>query len=243
MKYEHFGLSLQGRRQINEDSFTIFLTNENVLIVGVADGMGGHRGGKAASTLTIKLVEKLFKNKPLIDLSDTKIEKEIIWIVREIQKKLILFSEKNAELDDMGTTLNLCVFIKKKVFTLNIGDSRTSQFTRKDIIQITEDHNLAALAAKDKTLARYKGFTNYLTSSLGPKKETKVDMFITLLNKQGYILLTTDGVHNFVSSSEIVNVFREIPDLESKVKKILLLAYENNSNDNMTLVLVKYDNS
>lgn len=232
-----------GRRKSNEDNLLSFVNDEGVLIVAIADGMGGHKGGEIASSLVIKYIKRIFKSINLKNLPDEEVQKRIILSIRTIQKKLISLAEKDERLIDMGTTLNMNVFLDSKMYTLNIGDSRTSQFTKKEIKRITEDHNLATLALKSPSLSKYKNYTNYLTSSLGPNKESKVDMFITTLNKWGYIIMTSDGVHNFVNSSEFIKILKpKNKALEDKTNSIIKLAYENNSNDNMTIILVRYDN-
>ncbi len=242
MKYIYTGKSEKGRRENNEDNFLIFNTNEGVLVAVVADGMGGHKSGEVASILSVKYVKKIFTTLPLLGFSEEEIQKRIIMSVRSIQKKLIRLADQDERLLDMGTTLNINVFVGDKMFTLNIGDSRTSQFTKKDIVRITEDHNLATLALKSKALEKYKNYTNYLTSSLGPKKEAKADMFVTKLNKRGYMIITSDGVHNFLNSQEIIKIFKSrSKTLEAKVDSLINESYENNSNDNMTAVVVKYD--
>lgn len=243
MKYSFGGASSIGRRKENQDSFKIFYTKEKFLVSVVADGMGGHDGGSFASKLAVKFIENFFKSIKLVELSDKEIEKQLIFSIKKLHEKFKLSAIKKPELEDMGTTLNLNVFIKNNLYTINIGDSRSSQFISREIIQISLDHNLAFLARNDKNLDKFKGYTNYLTSSLGPKKETKLDIFLTKLNRKGYIIITTDGVHNFLSAGEIIKVLKNKNlNIDEKVETILRGAYQNNSNDNMTCVLVKYEN-
>ena len=45
-------------RQHNEDNGGIFINSEGVHLAIVADGMGGHRAGDVASTMTIDMIKE-----------------------------------------------------------------------------------------------------------------------------------------------------------------------------------------
>ena len=238
-KIKVYGKTDKGIRKNNEDSFAAFSTPDST-VVAVADGMGGHIGGKTASKSTVVSVEEFLKGVEFTKLNDSEVSKTMINAVRQVQKNLKAMAEKDSELADMGTTLNLNVFAGKKLFTLNIGDSRCSHFSKKKLVQISEDHNLASLAQQGKIDKKYLDHTNYLTSSLGPNKETKVDFFVTELSKAGKVIVSSDGVHQFVSEIELTNILKSKMDLETKTSEAVRVASENKSNDNMTIVVVEY---
>lgn len=240
-KIEYFGNSEIGRRPKNEDSFIVFVNKHGFTIAVVADGMGGHKGGATCSKAVVRMCKRELRNVNFGAMSDEEIKKKLLVTVRVFQKDLIKVSEEYPELSDMGSTLNMNIFVGKKMYTVNIGDSRTQSFVKKDIVKITEDHNLATLAEKDERYAHYKGQTNMLISSLGPNKNTKADLFVTdLESKKGYILMTTDGVHNSISEISWMKILKNSKPLHEKVNRVIKTAYENGSNDNMTFVLVEY---
>ena len=55
-----------GGRKENEDSAAI-LTGKNGLLAVVADGLGGHGGGKTASRAAVHVMETCFKKDPSLD--------------------------------------------------------------------------------------------------------------------------------------------------------------------------------
>ena len=238
---EYYGYTDQGIRTENQDNFTVFKNKYDFLIAAVADGMGGHEGGKYASTVTIKLIEYIFKNIDFGKKSDQEIQDFLLEAISKIQNYLIQETEEKDLPRDMGTTLNLDLFVKNKIFTLNIGDSRTIHYTKKNIVQISEDHNLSTLAKKDPNFAKFEKYSNYLTSALGPKKDSKVDIFITPLEKIGMIIITSDGVHNHISKEEIIKILKNKEVLKNKVEAIVNKALFNKSTDNATSVVVKYE--
>lgn len=242
-KIEYAGESKVGRRPKNEDSFIAFKNDYNVLIAVVADGMGGHKGGATCSKAVVKLCKREFKSVDFFSMDEDEIKKTLMTGVRTFQKDLKRVGEEHPELADMGSTLNMNLFIGKKMFTVNIGDSRTQSFIKKEIVKISEDHNLATLAEKDERYAHYKGQTNMLISSLGPNKNTKADLFVTELDsKRGYIMMSSDGVHNFISDISWMKIVKSSSKtLKDKVERVINTAYDNGSNDNMTFILIKYE--
>lgn len=242
-KIEYYGASEIGRRERNEDSFHVFHNSKEFLVAVIADGMGGHKGGETASKSVIKMVKKEFAEIDFGIISEEEIKKTLLNIVRKFQKKLKRIGEEYPEFMDMGSTMNLNVFVGNKIYTINIGDSRTQSFVKRHLIKITEDHNLGTLAEKDERYAHYKGQNNMLTSSLGPNKKTTADLFVTELeSKKGYILMTTDGVHNYVSDSFLIKTVKSSrKKIEQKVNKVIKASFEKGSNDNMTFILIRYE--
>lgn len=242
-KLDYYGASEVGRRPKNEDSFTIFRNNFRFLIAVIADGMGGHKGGSTCSKAVIKLCKRELMNVNFAEMSENEIRKKLMFTVRIFQKDLKRIGEEFPKLADMGSTLNMNIFVGNKVFTVNIGDSRTQSFIKKSIRKISEDHNLATLAEKDERYAHYKGQTNMLISSLGPNKNTKADLFVTDLDtKKGYIMMTSDGVHNCISEIAWIKIVKQSSKtVEEKVRKVIKTAYDNGSNDNMSFILIKYE--
>ncbi|BDV02550.1 MAG: protein phosphatase [Candidatus Hepatoplasma vulgare] len=241
IRYKYAGLTRQGIRNENQDDFIIFDTKNKYIVAAVADGMGGHLDGKLASKMTIELVKKIFYNIDFNNLSDVEIQNLLITYMKDIQSFLNEEVEKRDLSFDMGTTLNLNIFYGNKLFTINIGDSRATLWEKNHHFQISEDHNLAQLAKKNDAFKKYSNFTNYLTSALGPRRDSKVDIYVTLLDKKGYIIITSDGVHNYLKDEEYNKILKKKTTIEEKTKKIIETAEKNKSVDNMTCILVNYE--
>ncbi len=243
-KLEYHGITETGRRPENQDNFILFKNKYKFLIAVVADGMGGHKGGATASKAVVKMVKRELNDINFNGLTDEEVRKILLTTVRTFQKDLKKVGEEFPQYADMGSTLNMNIFVGAKMYTINIGDSRTQSFIKRNLIKISEDHNMGTLADKDPRFAHYKGQYNMLTSSLGPNKHTSADFFITDLgdNKKGYILMTSDGVHNFISETSWIKIIKTPgKTLEEKAAKTIRTAYENGSNDNMTFILIRYE--
>ncbi len=243
-KLDYHGATETGRRPENQDNFILFKNKFQFLVAVVADGMGGHKGGATASKAIVKMVKREINNIDFNGMTDEDVRNKLLHIVRIFQKDLKRIGVEFPEYADMGSTLNMNIFVGTKMYTINIGDSRTQSFLKKSLVKISIDHNMGTLADNDPRFIHYKGQYNMLTSSLGPNKKTSADFFVTDLsdNKSGYILMTSDGVHNFISEASWIKIVKsKSKSLEEKVVQTIRTAFENGSNDNMTFILIRYE--
>lgn len=235
------GYSIKGKRKDNQDRFIILRNHYGAFISMVADGMGGHEGGQVAASFVVKSLKKEFRDVNFFALKQQEIEKKLLGSIRILQHKLVEFGEKNLEFANMGTTLNLVLILKNKMYTLNIGDSRTTILFQNHLQQITEDHNLEQYLKDNPGFEDLKNKSKYLISSLGPNKETRVDLFKINLPESCFIIQTTDGVHNHISNDYLKDVVFSKQNLNKKIFDLMKKAYDNESTDNMTIVLIKYE--
>ena len=242
MRFKATANTDKGIREMNQDSHAVFKNYYGFLFAIVADGMGGHVGGQVASKFSIKIMKSYFKRVDFKGMTDIEIshqlEKSIHFLSREFKE----IAKKKPMFTDMGTTLNINIFVGNDLYTVNVGDSRAVKIDDEGLQQISEDHNLAALAKVDKRFERFAADANLLTSSLGPTKETRIDIFKTKLKKPGYLVVTSDGIHQYVSEQFMVRkMLEERLSISSRVESIMREAIRNKTNDNMTIVVVKYE--
>ncbi|MDR0318188.1 MAG: SpoIIE family protein phosphatase, partial [Lactococcus lactis] len=78
--------------------------------------------------------------------------------------------------------------------------------------------------------------------SLGQTSEVQADIQVLELQVGDIILMNSDGLTNMVSTTEIMEVLeREDLTLDNKSEALVRLANEHGGLDNITVVLIKYD--
>src|SRR6185369_16515400 len=109
----------------------------------------------------------------------------------------------------MGTTLDMVIIRRGKVFICHVGDSRVYQYQRKLLRQITTDDNYAAVLAASAGIHYGMipvGFRHVLTQVVGISDEL-VPEFYTFDPQPGdLILMCSDGLNEALSDGEIVEV-------------------------------------
>ncbi len=241
------------KRDHNEDSFHV---NVDELLFIVADGMGGQAAGETASSMAVKNVDEFIRN--------TNEDKEITWpieykpemtrngnrldaAIRLAHRKIYEFSLTNPELSGMGTTLVAAIFDDKDRATIaNVGDSRIYRLSKEKMTQVTTDHSWVneqvKLGLLTEEQAQNHPYRNVVTRALGGKDEFDIDIDEVKLKDNEILLLCSDGLTTMLPDArihEIINDNRD--DLSAAAEKLIKESNERGGDDNITVVLVKYN--
>jgi len=75
MYFEYELLSEKGIRSENQDNALVTTNNKGNALIVLADGMGGHIGGKTASSIAVRYLKELFKSIDLDSMNESEINK------------------------------------------------------------------------------------------------------------------------------------------------------------------------
>ena len=142
-------------REMNQDSYYVSMPSENTGLFIVADGMGGYNGGEIASKLAIQSAKSYIEN------NFKEIEKDkdsIIQLVASSMEyaNMIVYekSQENAELEGMGTTLEICLIYNNRAFIGHVGDSRIYRIRKEFMRKLTQDHSYVQKLVKDGKITK-----------------------------------------------------------------------------------------
>lgn len=226
-------------RKANEDNF---LTDKSRGLFVVADGMGGHEAGELASSIAIKTLDA-FLTPEIITLHK---EMGLYQAIQKANQLIYNESKANSSCNGMGTTITAALFMDDTLFIAHIGDSRAYLIRDGAIQLLTEDHSLVAELLRQGEIteseAQEHPHRNVLTRALGTEKEVKIDLTECKINSGDLILLCTDGLYNLVKNEEmLLEVTQNGSDLKKTVNGLVARALERGGVDNITVVLVSYD--
>ncbi len=229
-------------REVNQDSFYISETLDDIQLFMLADGMGGYNGGEIASQLAIKTAKSYIKN----NFKETPKDKDsIIQLLGSSMEyaNMVVYekSKEIKELDGMGTTLEICLIHNNKVYIGHIGDSRIyrirKQFTRK----LTQDHSYVQKLVKDGTITQEEAVhhpqKNMLMKALGCNAFIEPDVMVKGFLKEDILVMASDGLTNLVSQEEIYEQVKK--DIERAPVELVDMANKNGGYDNITVVVIK----
>lgn len=116
-------------------------------------------GGEIASSLATNSAREYIERKfELIKHSD----EEIMNLIKESMEyanEIVYDKAKaNEELEQMGTTLEVCLLYNEKAYIGHIGDSRIYRIRKNIIRRITTDHSYVEKLVKDGTITREEAF-------------------------------------------------------------------------------------
>lgn len=228
-------------RDHNEDSVIIVKNHNNEILLAVADGMGGHRGGEIASSIVISNIGKEFKELGKLGSK----EDAILWIknvVSEANVQIYKYTEENPESQGMGTTIVLAVLTNDYLLFGNIGDSSGYVYKDGAIHKITNDHTLVNLLLKSGEIteeeAKDHPRKNVLMKALGATTTVEMDIFDVETDVEG-IFLCSDGMTNMLDDEQIAKVLNEETTPEEKVNKLIIKANNRGGTDNISVAFLK----
>ena len=236
-------------REINQDCYYIPTENDELQLFIIADGMGGYSGGEVASNIAVLTAKKHIEN----ELNGTKRisqgrVREILTKAFEIANEQIYEeSRKNKELEEMGTTLDICLIYNNNMYIAHVGDSRVYVIKKEaeTITQLTEDDSYVQTLINQGTITKEEAKThpdkNKLMKALGGPTTVNATVICRKTNLEEIYLMCTDGLTNMISDEKILEII--INNKYIAEHKLIEEANNNGGKDNVTVVLVNTENT
>ena len=220
--------SLTGPRERNEDYCGIAtpegqeLENKGV-IAAVADGIGGHKGGREAAEYTVRgLLSDYFAT------PDTwGVPRAVETVTTALNRWVIAEGSRNAELAGMATTLSVLVLRGRRYYTAHIGDSRIYRLQEGRLLPLTVDHTW-----------EHPELNNVLSRAIGLDPRVLMDFTDGDLAVDDRFLLVSDGAWGVLPDALMAEVLLDHPEPQAAAAALTSLALAQGGHDNATAVVV-----
>jgi serine/threonine protein phosphatase PrpC/CRP-like cAMP-binding protein len=235
-------------RDVNEDSF---LVDESLGLFVVADGMGGHAAGEIASNIAVHVCrDTVFRERELLDKFERGVpsagRQDVLRLMEQAVQNacagVYAEAQKDPSKRGMGTTLVALLIIGTRGFIAHVGDSRIYLTRNQSVHQLTEDHSLINELLKRGRLTPEQigklNMKNAVTRAVGVYESVEVDTLDFDVLAGDFFLLCSDGLSEYAQQSDILRVFREVPDT-AIAQTFIDLANQGGGKDNITAVVVK----
>lgn len=201
---------------------------EETVIVGVADGMGGHAGGEVASATALETA--------LTVGGDPSMR------VQAANLAVVDAAKLRPRLSGMGTTLTLAVLdVDATAEFAHVGDSRAYLFRQGELEQITTDHSYVGqlLAAGQITpeQAAEHPYRSVVTRAVGLDPSVEVDTYEVELQPGDRLLLCSDGLSDMLPDAEIA-VSLEDGTATEAADRLVAAANGAGGIDNITVIVI-----
>jgi len=235
MKLNYFSRSEKGLRETNEDAYYAGRIGRFWLFA-VADGLGGHQAGEQASALALEVLTREVE-------SGTEDPKDML---ERIAHLIHLTTQERAfrdrELYGMATTLIAVLVDESGSCTfMNVGDSR-AYIIQDGIVRHTRDQNvvqdLLAAGKITEEEALNHPLRNIINQALGDPDSAIEPDFYAHTFRDGWMVLSSDGLHDFVRKERILEIVTAGRLPEEICGRLVEEAVRNGSDDNITVVVV-----
>lgn len=207
-------------------------------IAVVADGMGGHQGGKIASAIAVETVRAGYLNYPNGDPGQA-----LRTAFENAHTAIQEHARQHPGLRGMGTTCTAATLIERDLWYGHVGDSRLYLVRGDEIMLLTQDHSHVARMVQEGLITREEASVhprrNVLTAAMGVET-AKGDFSMTplALLPGDILLMMTDGLHGLVNDHELqATVESNAP--EEACRALVQLAKDRGGFDNITVQILK----
>jgi protein phosphatase len=224
-------------RQSNQDAVYV---DESLAIV--ADGMGGHAAGEVASEMTIEMLHSGFVENATVEGLYNAINAANITVLND--------ARENPNHFGMGTTvIALGLTVDDEGVTsptlCHVGDSRAYQLRDGALRQLTEDHSVAEEWVRMGRLTPEEAAVHprrhQLTRGIGVEETIAVDVMSVHALAGDRLLLCSDGLSNELDNDTLARLSSAPFTLEESVVQLVEAAKEAGGRDNITAVLIEFD--
>ena len=231
-------------RTAQEDSHDIAALTPNGDVFVVCDGMGGHVGGKQASSIAVKSILEYLKKEryesPFQALDGA---------LQFANMQILGYAEAHPELKGMGTTACIVLLGETEAYIAHVGDSRIYLYLgeEKQLHRLTKDHSyvqaLVDAGQITEEEAEHHPNKNRILKALGVTPKL-IPSYDKVLPKNGDVfLICSDGLSGMLSDKTMENVLSDDISIAEKGDKLISLALEAGGLDNITLELVRISSS
>jgi serine/threonine protein phosphatase PrpC len=239
-------------RELNEDAFftlKLLIGTDSqpvpLALLVVADGMGGHAGGKEASSIGIRVASGVIVREVLLPMLNDRPTEVTSRPIQEILSEAIgSANEAVSRIEvDAGTTLTSALIVGHSAYMAHVGDSRAYHLDKGELHQITQDHSLVnrlvQLGQISSQEAQSHPQRNFLYRAVGQGPELEVDTYLLRLTRGSYLVLCSDGLWNQVTEQEMVEMIEGSSSSQEACDRLTERAIDRGGEDNITILVAK----
>jgi protein phosphatase len=238
------GYSESGKREINQDAFAVKIPisytekKHKGIVASIADGVSCSTKSQQASHTSVTQFINDYYCTPEhwgTKLSAGKVLNSLnTWLYQHGNNDQIRH-------DGLITTFSSIIFKSTSAYLFHVGDTRIYRYRNSQLTQLSKDHSRTQY-----------GNNTVLTRALGMDSHLEVDFQTTDLQQDDLFFLSSDGIHDWLSKTELAKHFSSLTpekskeaqqsnaaDFEVLAKAIGQHALDNGSTDNLTCLLLK----
>ena len=220
--------SATGRRPDNQDYVGVCLGTapdraRHGIVAAVADGVGGHAGGRVAAETAVRGFFDFY-----LGQSETiGVRRATARAAEAINGWINSQGRLDPALKDMATTLTAVVVRHRTLHVLHVGDSRLYRLRDGALTVLTRDHVHDGPDQK-----------HVLRRAIGLEDAVRADYLAEAMVEGDRLLLATDGVHGPLRDSEIARLLQQEASPERAAQGVVAAALEAGGQDNATAMVL-----
>lgn len=217
-------------RQVNEDNFCL---RPDSGLFAVADGMGGHRGGRTASHITVENLAGHIKQ-----------GNSLMRAIEAIHHDILRAAAVDPELNGMGSTVVAMKILNDHYEIVWVGDSRAYAWDGAALKRLTRDHSYVQYLLDEGHISARDAIDhpqrNIILQALGAQdmEEVSPDLVSGVFRENEMILLCSDGLTTEVDDMRIAEILSRESSPQKAADRLVEAAISSGGSDNITVIIV-----
>ena len=226
------------------------IENHHLSLFAVFDGHGGEYVSQYLKENFSEFLKKTI---------NSKYNSRFTQILKESIENIDKYFDNSEEAKNCGSTGTIVVVNNRNIYCANVGDSKCYYINENEAIQITEDHNcnnkVEVDTLKNKGVAVFRGRVYgslNLTRSFGDTEFKKdgitstpyIKKIFSDKNDVKFLIIASDGIWDVVDNKKLFQISKELKEGSSEefCNNLVNYALENNSNDNISCIVIRFGN-
>ncbi|MGO4872674.1 MAG: bifunctional protein-serine/threonine kinase/phosphatase [Roseiarcus sp.] len=220
--------SEKGRRLRNEDYVAACwgrpgASGQRGVVAAIADGVGGHKGGREASETAVRAFIDGYYHLPdalsIACAAGLALDAVNGWIAAQ--------ARVDPRLAGMATTFTALILAGRVGHIAHVGDTRVYRLGQNGLQRLTNDHTIDT---GEVALAIHR--------AVGLEASLRIDHTAFGLQAQDRFLLCSDGVHGVLSGARLREILTSGGASTATARKIVAAALNAGSTDNVSAIVV-----
>ena len=235
-----------GKRETQQDSLEVFQIDDSNWLSVLADGMGGHKGGREASKIAVGVFHRAF-----IESEISNIKERFIDCLQQVNDAIYDYVEEHPDMDGMGTTFVAMLTDGERIQWVSVGDSPMWLIANDSIERINENHSMAAVLQKQvekgeitEEEARFSPQRSQLLEAVMGDDIQMVDAPDNPLGitSNTTVVIASDGVETCSEEELLAMVKNNEGNAKTLVSQVLerVEQYDRPGQDNASVIVVSF---
>lgn len=209
-------------------------------LFALADGVGGQDRGEVASRTAVESLIAGFRSSP----GGEPVAALLTRIVRTANTRVFEEAMTTGPASStMATTIVACALRFDRATVAHVGDSRCYLIRRGCAAPLTRDHTISSEQLRMRLISQEEAASaqtaHVLSRSVGNEMFVSVDTSEHQLLEGDTLLLCSDGLHNCVSTCDMIKVTAHTADLNQAAHDLVELAKQRDGSDNVSVQLIR----
>ncbi|MCE2029016.1 bifunctional protein-serine/threonine kinase/phosphatase [Sessilibacter corallicola] len=226
----------KGRKAVNQDYHGVCIPEDAALntkgvAIALADGISSSNVSQEASrTAVTSFFDDYYSTS-----ESWSVKKSVQCVLNAINSWLYSQTRRSSYRYNLDKgyvcTFSGMVIKSSTAHVFHVGDSRIYQLHGNSLETLTKEHRIYVSSSQ-----------HYLQRAMGMGEFVDFDYSQIAIEAGSTFFLTTDGIYEFLTDEEMTSIFHQhSDDLDLAAKKIVQLAHDKGSNDNLTFQILCVD--